>query len=134
MALVRASNENMLTTAAMIGMEIDRRGTKTAQNLQLYSVLKKLTPSGAIMEATSKANKANRKKGVPEGNIPVGNQPPVKRDRAGTGTGTGNGKRTGNGKTGNSDAINDEITAPETRSEDLPDVNKKVSVFNQSDT
>ena len=71
---------------------------------------------------------------MPEGNIPVGNQPPVKRDRAGTGTGTGNGKRTGNGKTGNSDAINDEITAPETRSEDLPDVNKKVSVFNQSDT
>ena len=89
-ALVRASNENMLTTAAMIGMEIDRRGTKTAQNLQLYSVLKKLTPSGAIMEATSKANKANRKKGVPEGNIPVGNQPPVKRTGAGTATGTDN--------------------------------------------
>ncbi|MDY4855216.1 MAG: hypothetical protein SO155_04225, partial [Candidatus Ventricola sp.] len=130
-ALVRASNENMLTTAAMIGMEIDRRGTKTAQNLQLYSVLKKLTPSGAIMEATSKANKANRKKGVPEGNIPVGNQPPVKRTGNGTGNGNGNVRSGKPEKTGKK--TNGEITSPETRSEDLPDVNKRVTTANQSD-
>ena len=130
-SMVRASNEDMLTHAAMIGMELNRRGTEAGQKIQLYSVLKKLTPAGAIMEMTKTANKANRKKGVPEGNIPVGNQPPVK--RTGNGTGNGNGKvRSGKSeKTGKK--TNDEITAPETRSEDLPDVNKRVTTTNQSD-
>lgn len=89
-SMVRASNEDMLTQAAMIGMELNRRGTEAGQKIQLYSVLKKLTPAGAIMEMTKTASKANRKKGVPEGNIPVGNQPPVKRTGAGTSTGTDN--------------------------------------------
>lgn len=130
-SMVRASNEDMLTQAAMIGMELNRRGTEMGQNIQLYSVLKKLTPAGAIMETTKTANEANRKKGVPDGNIPVGNQPPVK--RTGNGTGNGNGKvRSGKPeKTGKK--TNGEITAPETRSEDLPDVNKRVTTANQSD-
>lgn len=130
-SLVRASNEDMLTQAAMIGMELNRRGTEMGQNIQLYSVLKKLTTAGAIMEMTKTANEANRKKGVPDGNIPVGNQPPVK--RTGNGTGNGNGKvRSGKSeKTGKK--TNDEITAPESRSEDLPDVNKRVATANQSD-
>ena len=133
-SMVRASNEDMLTQAAMIGMELNRRGTEMGQNIQLYSVLKKLTPAGAIMETTKTANEANRKKGVPDGNIPVGNQPPVKRTGNGTGNGTGNsnGKvRSGKPeKTGKK--TNGEITAPETRSEDLPDVNKRVTTANQS--
>lgn len=130
-SMVRASNEDMLTQAAMIGMELNRRGTEMGQNIQLYSVLKKLTPAGAIMETTKTANEANRKKGVPDGNIPVGNQPPVK--RTGNGTGNDNGKvRSGKPeKTGKK--TNGEITAPETRSEDLPDVNKRVTTANQSD-
>lgn len=82
-AFIRAENEGLNTTAWAIASAYDEQGTNAGQALQARQVIKKLTAAGALVEATKKADHANAKKGLVEGDIPVGNQAPVKgwRDR-----------------------------------------------------
>lgn len=82
-AFIRAENEGLNTTAWAIASAYDEQGTNAGQTLQARQVIKKLTAAGALVEATKKADHANAKKGLVEGDIPVGNQAPVKgwRDR-----------------------------------------------------
>ena len=82
-ACIRAQNEGLMTTAYVIAKAYDEQGTNAGQALQARQVIKKLTAAGALVEATKKADHANAKKGLAEGDIPVGSQAPVKgwRDR-----------------------------------------------------
>ena len=82
-ACIRAQNEGLMTTAYVIAKAYDEQGTNAGQALQARQIIKKLTAAGALVEATKKADHANAKKGLTEGDIPVGNQAPVKgwRDR-----------------------------------------------------
>ena len=82
-ACIRAQNEGLMTTAYVIAKAYDEQGTNAGQALQSRQIIKKLTAAGALVEATKKADHANAKKGLVEGDIPVGNQAPVKgwRDR-----------------------------------------------------
>lgn len=82
-ACIRAQNEGLMTTAYVIAKAYDEQGTNAGQALQARQIIKKLTAAGALVEATKKADHANVKKGLVDGDIPVGNQAPVKgwRDR-----------------------------------------------------
>ena len=82
-ACIRAQNEGLMTTAYVIAKAYDEQGTNAGQALQSRQIIKKLTAAGALVEATKKADHANAKKGLVEGDIPVGSQAPVKgwRDR-----------------------------------------------------
>lgn len=88
-AFIRAENEGLNTTAWAIASAYDEQGTHAGQALQARQVIKKLTAAGALVEATKKADHANAKKGLVEGDVPVGNQAPVKgwRDRQQRGNG-----------------------------------------------
>ena len=82
-ACIRAQNEGLMTTAYVIAKAYDEQGTNAGQALQARQIIKKLTAAGALVEATKKADHANAKKGLADGDIPVGSQAPVKgwRDR-----------------------------------------------------
>lgn len=77
-AFIRAENEGLNTTAWAIASAYDEQGTNAGQALQARKIIKRLTAAGALVEATKKADHANAKKGLVEGDIPVGNQAPVK--------------------------------------------------------
>lgn len=82
-ACIRAQNEGLMTTAYVIAKAYDEQGTNAGQALQARQIIGKLTAEGALAEAGKKADHANAKKGLVDGDIPVGNQAPVKgwRDR-----------------------------------------------------
>lgn len=82
-ACIRAQNEGLMTTAYVIAKAYDEQGTNAGQALQARKIIGKLTAAGALVEATKKADHANAKKGLVDGDIPVGSQAPVKgwRDR-----------------------------------------------------
>lgn len=82
-AFIRAENEGLNTTAWAIASAYNEQGTNAGQALQARQSIKKLTAAGALVEATKKADHANAKKGLVDGDIPVGSQAPVKgwRDR-----------------------------------------------------
>jgi hypothetical protein len=82
-ACIRAQNEGLMTTAYVIAKAYDEQGTNAGQALQARQIIGKLTAEGALVEAAKKADHANAKKGLVDGDIPVGNQAPVKgwRDR-----------------------------------------------------
>lgn len=82
-AFIRAENEGLNTTAWAIASAYDKQGTSAGQALQARKIIGKLTAAGALVETTKKADNANAKKGLLDGDIPVGNQAPVKgwRDR-----------------------------------------------------
>ena len=82
-ACIRAQNEGLMTTAYVIAKAYDEQGTNAGQALQARQIIKKLTAEGALAEAAKKADHANAKKGLVDGDIPVGSQAPVKgwRDR-----------------------------------------------------
>ena len=82
-ACIRAQNEGLMTTAYVIAKAYDEQGTNAGQALQARQIIGKLTAEGALVEAAKKADHANAKKGLVEGDIPVGSQAPVKgwRDR-----------------------------------------------------
>lgn len=82
-ACIRAQNEGLITTAYVIAKAYDEQGTNAGQALQARQIIGKLTAEGALVEAAKKADHANAKKGLVEGDIPVGSQAPVKgwRDR-----------------------------------------------------
>lgn len=82
-ACIRAQNEGLMTTAYVIAKAYDEQGTNAGQALQARQIIGKLTAEGALVEAAKKADHANAKKGLAEGDIPVGSQAPVKgwRDR-----------------------------------------------------
>lgn len=82
-ACIRAQNEGLMTTAYVIAKAYDEQGTNAGQALQARQIIKKLTAAGALVETTKKADHANAKKGLVDGDIPVGSQAPVKgwRDR-----------------------------------------------------
>lgn len=82
-AFIRAENEGLNTTAWAIASAYDKQGTSAGQALQARKIIGKLTAAGALVETTKKADNANAKKGLVDGDIPVGNQAPVKgwRDR-----------------------------------------------------
>ena len=83
MACIRAQNEGLMTTAYVIAKAYDEQGTNAGQALQARQIIGKLTAEGALVEAAKKADHANAKKGLVDGDIPVGSQAPVKgwRDR-----------------------------------------------------
>ena len=82
-ACIRAQNEGLMTTAYVIAKAYDEQGTNAGQALQARQIIGKLTAEGALVEAAKKADNANAKKGLADGDIPVGSQAPVKgwRDR-----------------------------------------------------
>ena len=82
-ACIRAQNEGLMTTAYVIAKAYDEQGTNAGQALQARQIIGKLTAEGALVEAAKKADHANAKKGLADGDIPVGSQAPVKgwRDR-----------------------------------------------------
>ena len=82
-ACIRAQNEGLMTTAYVIAKAYDEQGTNAGQALQVRQIIGKLTAEGALVEAAKKADHANAKKGLVDGDIPVGSQAPVKgwRDR-----------------------------------------------------
>lgn len=82
-ACIRAQNEGLMTTAYVIAKAYDEQGTNAGQALQARQIIGKLTAEGALVEAAKKADHANAKKGLVDGDIPVGSQTPVKgwRDR-----------------------------------------------------
>lgn len=82
-ACILAQNEGLMTTAYVIAKAYDEQGTNAGQALQARQIIGKLTAEGALVEAAKKADHANAKKGLVDGDIPVGSQAPVKgwRDR-----------------------------------------------------
>ena len=82
-ACIRAQNEGLMTTAYVIAKAYDEQGTNAGQALQARQIIGKLTAEGALVEAAKKSDHANAKKGLVDGDIPVGSQAPVKgwRDR-----------------------------------------------------
>ena len=78
-AMLRSQDEGYLVRALRIAQMYDDHRSKAGQALQAGNALKRLTASGAMAEMVRQADDANRKKGVDEGNIPVGDSTPVKK-------------------------------------------------------
>ena len=78
-AMLRSQDEGYLVRALRIAQMYDDHRSKAGQALQAGNALKRLTASGAMAEMVRQADDANREKGVDEGNIPVGDSAPVKK-------------------------------------------------------
>ena len=77
-AIVRGQNDGHLVQAAQLAQMYSERISKAGQALQAGSIFKKLTASGAMAESLDRANRANRRQGLTDGTIPMGNEAPVK--------------------------------------------------------
>lgn len=73
----RAENEGHLMQAAMTEQMYRERMTRAGAALQAGSIYKKLTASGAMAESLDRANAINRKRGLTDGMIPMGDSAPV---------------------------------------------------------
>ena len=73
----RAENEGHLMQAAMMEQMYRERMTRAGAALQAGSIYKKLTASGAMAESLDRANTINRKRGLTDGMIPMGDSAPV---------------------------------------------------------
>lgn len=73
----RAENEGHLMQAAMMEQMYRERMTRAGAALQAGSIYKKLTASGAMAESLDRANAINRKRGLTDGMIPMGDSVPV---------------------------------------------------------
>ena len=73
----RAENEGHLMQAAMMEQMYRERMTRAGAALQAGSIYKKLTASGAMAESLDRANAVNRKRGLTDGMIPMGDSMPV---------------------------------------------------------
>lgn len=73
----RAENEGHLMQAAMMERMYRERMTRAGAALQAGSIYKKLTASGAMAESLDRANAINRKRGLTDGMIPMGDGAPV---------------------------------------------------------
>ena len=73
----RAENEGHLMQAAMMEQMYRERMTRAGAALQAGSIYKKLTASGAMAESLDRANAINRKRGLTDGMIPMGDSAPV---------------------------------------------------------
>ena len=73
----RAENEGHLMQAAMMEQMYRERMTRAGAALQAGSIYKKLTASGAMAESLDRANAVNRKRGLTDGMIPMGDSAPV---------------------------------------------------------
>ncbi|MFQ9806154.1 MAG: hypothetical protein ACLR07_06690 [Christensenellales bacterium] len=73
----RAENEGHLMQAAMMEQMYRERITRAGAALQAGSIYKKLTASGAMAESLDRANAINRKRGLTDGMIPMGDGAPV---------------------------------------------------------
>lgn len=78
-AMLRSQDEGYLVRALRIAQMYDDHRSKAGQALQAGNALKRLTASGAMAEMVRQADDANREKGVDEGNIPIGDSAPVKK-------------------------------------------------------
>lgn len=78
-AMLRSQDEGYLVRALRIAQMYDDHRSKAGQALQAGNALKRLTASGAMAEMVRQADDTNREKGVDEGNIPVGDSAPVKK-------------------------------------------------------
>ena len=78
-AMLRSQDKGYLVRALRIAQMYDDHRSKAGQALQAGNALKRLTASGAMAEMVRQADDANREKGVDEGNIPVGDSAPVKK-------------------------------------------------------
>ena len=73
----RAENEGHLMQAAMMEQMYRERMSQAGAALQAGSIYKKLTASGAMAESLDRANAVNRKRGLTDGMIPMGDSMPV---------------------------------------------------------
>ena len=73
----RAESEGRLMQAAMAEQLYRERMSRAGAALQAGSIYKKLTTSGAMAESLERANEINRKKGLTDGMIPMGDGAPV---------------------------------------------------------
>ena len=73
----RAENDGRLMQAAMMEQMYRERMSKAGAALQAGSIYKKLTTSGAMAESLDRANAVNRKMGLTDGTIPMGDSAPV---------------------------------------------------------
>ena len=73
----RAENEGHLMQAAMTEQMYRERMSQAGAALQAGSIYKKLTASGAMAESLDRANAINRKRGLTDGMIPMGDSAPV---------------------------------------------------------
>lgn len=75
---VLANRNGDIVTAATILTRYDREGTVQGQALQARQLIKRLSPEGAMLEMIRKADNANKKKGIPAGSFPTGEEAPKK--------------------------------------------------------
>ena len=73
----RAENDGRLMQAAMTEQMYRERMSQAGAALQAGSIYKKLTASGAMAESLDRANAVNRKRGLTDGMIPMGDGAPV---------------------------------------------------------
>ena len=73
----RAENDGRLMQAAMTEQMYRERMSQAGAALQAGSIYKKLTASGAMAESLDRANAVNRKRGLTDGMIPMGDSAPV---------------------------------------------------------
>ena len=73
----RAENDGRLMQAAMTEQMYRERMSQAGAALQAGSIYKKLTASGAMAESLDRANAVNRKRGLTDGMIPMGDSMPV---------------------------------------------------------
>ena len=73
----RAENDGHLMQAAMLEQMYKARMSRAGAALQAGSIYKKLTTSGAMAESLDRANSINRKLGLTDGMIPMGDGMPV---------------------------------------------------------
>lgn len=75
---VLANRNGDTVTAATILTRYDREGTVQGQALQARQLIKRLSPEGAMLEMIRKADNANKKRGIPAGSFPTGEDAPKK--------------------------------------------------------
>ena len=78
----RAENDGHLMQAAMMDQMYRERAARAGAALQAGSLYKRLTTSGAMAESLDRANGINRRMGLGDGMIPMGDSAPVLEWRA----------------------------------------------------
>lgn len=75
--MAQATQDGDSTTAALMAGRYNEQGTRQGQALQSRKLSLRLTPEGAMGEAIRAAREYNKRKGLPEDAVPVGNAAPV---------------------------------------------------------
>lgn len=79
LCMVLAEQNGDLSTEALLALRYDSEGSRQGLTLQKRKILSRLTPQGAMADAVRKADRANERRGIPAGGIPVGDGAPKKK-------------------------------------------------------